>query len=235
MGSTLDISKVRPPAEYPPEEGRYIRGNDYSSVAVAAILDTFDFSIPVELTEILNVAIESGAALAGSVQTENIGVEKLVANVVANPNIRFLIICWRESAGHLTADAIMKLLKSGVDERRRIVGAEAPTPFLYNLALEAIERFREQIRPVNLISEDEPWLGMDGKQVRAAVLACRSREPVQFRGYVLRDEGAYPKPAICTKITVRVKEPWKYQTTSEEESIIERIKKAARERGAGKR
>ena len=230
----MDVHKVKPPPGYPPEEGRYVRGDDYSPVAVAAILDTLESNIPVELSELIGVAKDCGAALAGSVQTENIGIEKIIANVVANPNIRYLVICWIESRGHLTADAIMKLLENGVDEKRRIIGAEAPTPFLYNLPLEAIERFREQIKPVNLISEDEPWLGMDPKYVREVVSACRSREPLEFRGYVLRDEGAYPKPAICANITVRVKEPWKYQTTSEELSLIERIKKAAKDRGTGR-
>jgi tetrahydromethanopterin S-methyltransferase subunit A len=234
MNSVIGAFKVKPPQGYPPEDGRYVRGDDCSPVAVAAILDANESNIPVELSEIIRVAVDSGAALAGSVQTENIGIEKIVANVVANPNIRYLVICWRESAGHLTADAIMKFLKNGVDDRRRIVGAEAPTPFLYNLPMEAIERFREQIEPINLLSEDEPWLGMDAKYTREAVLACLSRDPVEFRGSVLHDKGAYPKPAICAKITVRVKEPWKYQTTSEELSLIERIKKAAKERGAGK-
>jgi hypothetical protein len=41
--------KVKPPDGYPPEEGRYMRGNDYSPVAVCAILDTFDFKMPPEL------------------------------------------------------------------------------------------------------------------------------------------------------------------------------------------
>jgi hypothetical protein len=44
--------KVRPPDDYPPEEGRYVRGNDYSPVAVCVILDTFDFAIPSELNEL---------------------------------------------------------------------------------------------------------------------------------------------------------------------------------------
>jgi len=29
-----------------------------------------------------------GAALAGTLQTENIGIEKIVANIASNPNIR---------------------------------------------------------------------------------------------------------------------------------------------------
>ena len=31
--------KVKPPEDYPPEEGRYLRGNDFSPVAVAIILN----------------------------------------------------------------------------------------------------------------------------------------------------------------------------------------------------
>jgi tetrahydromethanopterin S-methyltransferase subunit A len=226
--------KVKPPDDYPPEEGRYVRGDDYSPVAVVAILDTLDSNIPAEISRIIVTSIDSGAALAGTLQTENIGIEKLVANIVANPNVRYLVLCWRESRGHMPADAVMKLLKNGVDEKRRIIGAEAPTPFLYNLKLEAIERFREQIKPINLISEDQPWLGMQSKYVREALVACRSKVPVKFRGYLLCEEGAYPKPAICNKITLRIKEPWKYQTTEEEQSLIERIKKAAQEKGEKK-
>jgi tetrahydromethanopterin S-methyltransferase subunit A len=87
MNSSTGVFKVKPVQGYPPEEGRYVRGDDYSPVAVAAILDTFESKIPVELSEIIRVAVDSGAALAGSVQTENIGIEKIIANIVANPNI----------------------------------------------------------------------------------------------------------------------------------------------------
>jgi len=54
----------RAPPRLPPEEGRYLRGNDLSPVAVVAILDTYDFRIPPELTAIVQAMIESGAALA---------------------------------------------------------------------------------------------------------------------------------------------------------------------------
>jgi tetrahydromethanopterin S-methyltransferase subunit A len=68
--------KVKPPDGYPPEEGRYVRGNDYSPVAVCVILDTFDFAIPVELNGLVMAGVDSGAALSGMLQTENIGMEK---------------------------------------------------------------------------------------------------------------------------------------------------------------
>jgi hypothetical protein len=55
--------KVKPPDGYPPEEGRYVRGNDYSPVAVCVILDTFDFAIPVGLKGLVMTGLDSGATL----------------------------------------------------------------------------------------------------------------------------------------------------------------------------
>lgn len=223
------ITKVNPPPGYPPEEGRYMRGNDYSPVAVVAILDTYDFKIPPELVKLVGVAIESGAALAGTLQTENMGIEKVVANVVANPNIRYLVLCWRESQGHLPADALINLVKNGVaeDKRRTIIGAKAPTPYLPNISLEAIERFRKQVTIVNLISEDDPKMGMDPENVKKAVWSCIQEKPTKFMGYTLYDPGAWPEPPICQKITMKITEPWKPELSEKEAEIIQRIQKAA--------
>jgi tetrahydromethanopterin S-methyltransferase subunit A len=95
MGRGVDsnIRKVKPPPEYPSEESHYRRGNDYSPAAVVILLHTFYDKIPDYLERLASVAIESGAALAGMLQTENVGIEKIVCNVVANPNIRYLIVC----------------------------------------------------------------------------------------------------------------------------------------------
>jgi tetrahydromethanopterin S-methyltransferase subunit A len=81
------IQKVKPNPGYPPEEGRYLRGNDFSSVAVAIVLNCDEDKIPPELVKLVRVGKETGAALSGSVQPPNIGLEKMVCNLVANPNI----------------------------------------------------------------------------------------------------------------------------------------------------
>ncbi|MFW9803527.1 MAG: 4Fe-4S binding protein, partial [Candidatus Thorarchaeota archaeon] len=166
-----EMLKLEPPSEYPPEDGRYLRGNDYSPVAVIAILDTDDTKIPPELERLVKTAIEAGTALAGTLQTENFGIEKIVANIVANPNIRFIVLCWREAHGHKPAEAIQCLVENGVanDKRRTIIGASAPTPYLANLSLEAIERFRKQVKIVSLIREEEPSFGMMAENVKRAV------------------------------------------------------------------
>jgi tetrahydromethanopterin S-methyltransferase subunit A len=43
--------------------------------------------------KLFQVAIESGTGLAGTLQTENICIEKVIANVVANPNVRYIVLC----------------------------------------------------------------------------------------------------------------------------------------------
>ncbi|MFX1352144.1 MAG: tetrahydromethanopterin S-methyltransferase subunit A [Promethearchaeota archaeon] len=224
-----EMLKVTPPSEYPPEEGRFLRGNDFSPVVVVAILDTYDFKIPPELIKLVEIALEAGAALAGTLQTENLGIEKIVANVVANPNIRYLVLCWRESRGHLPADALIKLIESGVakDKRRTIIGARGPSPYLPNISLKAIERFRKQVTVVNLISEEEPKIGMSQKNVKDAVWSCIQEKPTEFMDYILYDPGAWPEPAICERISMRITEPWRPELSAEEAKIIEKMKRAA--------
>ncbi|MCX6010633.1 MAG: hypothetical protein NTW48_11555 [Chloroflexi bacterium] len=204
--------KVKPPDGYPPEKGRYVRGNDYSPVAVCVTLDTFDFTIPAELNELVMSGVDSGAALSGMLQTENIGLEKMICNIVANPNIRYIVLCGRESAGHLPGESLLALKQNGVGDTKRIVGTRALTPYLHNIPLELIERFRNQIVSViNLLCQpgerDTSVPGLNPKVLEKAVWSCYQEEPVLFMGYTLYDIGAYPEPAICHKIASKLSQP----------------------------
>jgi tetrahydromethanopterin S-methyltransferase subunit A len=202
--------KVDPHPEYPPEEGRYLRGNDFSPVAVAIILHCDMDKIPPDLESLVRAGIESGAGLSGTVQTENIGFEKMICNVVANPNIRYLILGGPESEGHSTGEALKALMVNGVDEKQRIIGTKAPHPYLYNLPLESIERFRMQLSLIDLQFEGDPDV------IRKAVWSCYQEAPVGFRDYELYDPGAYPEPPLSGKITWRVTTPW-FEPASESE------------------
>ena len=201
--------KATPPDGYPPEQGRYTRGNDFSPVAVCVILDTFDFSIPRELQELVMAGLDEGAALSGMLQTENVGLEKVICNIVANPNIRYMVLCGRESAGHLPGESILALKQNGVDEKNRIIGSSAPTPRLSNIPPEVIERFRKQIvTVVNLLcplgGKDAKSPGLDPRAVEKAVWSCYQENPVKFMEYTLYDMGAYPEPAIVHKIVSKL-------------------------------
>jgi tetrahydromethanopterin S-methyltransferase subunit A len=211
------MQKTKPHSDYPPEEGRYIRGNDSSPVAVAIVLNCDADKIPPELEKLVRAGIESGAALSGTVQTENIGFEKIVCNIVANPNIRYLIVGGPESEGHLTGEALKALILEGVDEKKRIVGTDAPHPFLFNLPVKLIDRFRKQVSLIDLQFEGDPDM------FRKAVWSCYQESPVQFRGYSLYDVGPYPERPLSGKITWRVTQPW---TQALDEKEAEAVRKA---------
>jgi tetrahydromethanopterin S-methyltransferase subunit A len=94
------------------------------------------------------------------------------------------VIFGPESPGHQTGDALLRLLENGVDERRPIIGAKALTPYVFNLPMEFIVRFRQQVRPTNLLNEGDPEL------LRRAVQSCYQEEPTPFQGCALFDPGA---------------------------------------------
>ena len=230
----VEMKKAAPADGYPPEEGCYLRGNDYSPVAVVVILRWEREKTPPSIEQLVRVAVESGAALAGTLQTENIGLEKVICNVVANPNIRFLVVCGPETPGHLVGDAILALASNGVDEGKRIVGAKAPTPFLFNLPLEFIERFREQVTVIDLIDEGSPEV------LRQAVCACYQEEPTPFGSYLLSDPGAYAEPPLSGKITWKVRDPTREPKDEQSRTrvekareLMERIKRSVEQRNRG--
>lgn len=221
------ITKSEPAVGYPPEEGCYLRGNDYSPVAVAVILRWRREETPADIENLVRAAVESGAALAGTLQTENIGIEKIICNVVSNSNIRHLIICGPESPGHLVGQTLLALAMNGLDDQKRIIGSEAPTPYLFNIQAEFVQRFRDQVSLVNLVNEGSP------EMLRQAVWTCYQEEPTVFREYELYDPGAYPAEPLSGKITWKITQPSLAPKTDEERSqrekilsLIERIRKS---------
>ncbi|HSF81960.1 MAG TPA: tetrahydromethanopterin S-methyltransferase subunit A [Anaerolineales bacterium] len=217
--------KVNPHPDYPPEEGRYIRGNDFSPVALALVLNCDADKIPPDLERLVRVGVETGAALSGTVQTENIGFEKMICNIVANPNIRYLILAGPESEGHRTGEALKALLQYGVDEKKRIIGTTAPHPVLFNLRAEMIARFRMQVKLIDLQFEGDPQV------IQQGVWACYQEEPVEFRQYSLYDPGAYPEPPMSGRITWRVTQPWtepaddrELESVAKAKALIERLR-----------
>jgi tetrahydromethanopterin S-methyltransferase subunit A len=228
MNNVKKAEKAEPAIGYPPEEGCYLRGNDYSPVAVVVILRWMREETPADIERLVRLAIETGAALAGTLQTENIGLEKVVCNIVANPNIRYLVVCGPESPGHLVGDAILALAKNGTDDRKRIIGTQAPTPYLFNIPPEFVERFREQVTVIDLVNEGVPDI------VRQAIWSCYQEQPTPFRQYKLYDPGAYQGEPLCGTITWKVTKPSLEPQSDEErvqrkkiQALMERIRKAA--------
>jgi tetrahydromethanopterin S-methyltransferase subunit A len=129
----------------------------------------------------------------GIMKTENIGLEKVVLNVVSDPAIRFLVICGKEEFGHFPADAILNLHAHGLDERKRIIGPRSAIPYLCNLTPEVVERFRAQVEIVDLVRPKDVTeiVAMDPiyqfeaerrQELIAKVEECAARDPGPFPG-----------------------------------------------------
>jgi tetrahydromethanopterin S-methyltransferase subunit A len=146
---TSDDGVVLEPAttgQWPPVAGAFVLGSIDSPVAVCTLATQ-------SLLAQLNGRPE--IAIAGRVYTENIGIEKMVQNLLAGPHLRYLIVCGRESR-HRVGQAILSLHRNGVDTTtRRILGATGPEPLLINLSLDEIEMFRERVQVIDLIGEQD--------------------------------------------------------------------------------
>lgn len=216
--------KVSPVPDYPTEDGCFLRGNHYSPVAVVVLLNApygklppEVQSIPPEIEKLVRVAIEMGAALSGTLQTENIGIEKIICNVVGNPNIRHLVLCGNEVNGHNTGNALKALIKEGINDKRTIVGSQAKTPYLFNIPLEAIKRFREKISLVDLIGEMNPEI------IGKAVWSCYQENPTPFQGFILCDPGAFAETGLSCRLTWKVKHPEEIESWEIDEEFIMKI------------
>src|ERR1700756_1104298 len=150
---------------WPPHAGDYVLGNPAGTVAVCTLSDR-------DLPRQLIASAEPALAIAGRCDTENIGVEKVVLNLLANPRIRWLVICGQEAKGHRAGDAFLQLKERGVDANMRVLESASWRPILKNLTLLDVAQFRQQIEEVNLIGVT------DIEGILAAVRDC-SHRPVQ--------------------------------------------------------
>ena len=132
--------------DWPPSPGRFVIGNPQSAVAVCTLSST-------ALIDQLN---PKQAAIIGRVYTPNLGVEKMITNVVSNPRLRYLILCGRESPVFKVGEAILKLAENGLDAQGKIIGATGAMAELTNLPSEVVETFRQQIELISLINEMNP-------------------------------------------------------------------------------
>lgn len=127
--------------EYYPWGGDFTACTQDSSVAVVIL--ALDYTPP------------ETVAIYGSLKTENIGIEKIIANVISNPHIRFLFLCGEDIRGHRSGSSLLALHKNGIDEQHKIIGAPGAIPYIENLDQNALQRFQQQIEIVDLIGEHD--------------------------------------------------------------------------------
>ncbi|HEX4824305.1 MAG TPA: DUF4346 domain-containing protein [Candidatus Polarisedimenticolaceae bacterium] len=165
--SICPTDEARPRVGWPPFPG------DYRTQAFMAPVAVCTLNSP-ELTDALIEGSPVGLAITGTMRTENLGIERLVHNVLANPNIRFLVVCGADtegSIGHLPGRSLAALHRNGIDDRCRIIDAPGRRPVLKNLEPSLVDAFRRRIEIVDLIGES------DVASIENAVARCAERDP----------------------------------------------------------
>ena len=122
----------------------------------------------------LNYIPSRKVAIYGCLKTENIGIEKIVANVISNPNIRYIVICGSDIRGHRSGSSLIALINNGIDKNNRIIDAPGAIPYIENLKNKAIERFQKQIEIVDLIGVS------DIKIIEKKIDECIKKSPNSF-------------------------------------------------------
>jgi tetrahydromethanopterin S-methyltransferase subunit A len=157
---------------WPISKGDFISGDPNSCVAVVTMGSHLDEK----------GICDAGAAICGSCKTENLGLEKVIANVISDPNIRFIITCGTEVKGHLSGQTFKALHANGVKEGR-VVKAEGAIPFIENLKDDAIKRFQEQVKIVDIMETE------DNGAIKAKIAELKAQDP-----------GAFPADAMVVQV-----------------------------------
>jgi tetrahydromethanopterin S-methyltransferase subunit A len=163
------------PAErtgWPPLPGDYVVVRHAAPVAVCTLNSS-------SLAKELAARQPGGLAIAGTLHTENLGIERIVRNVLANPNVRFLVLCGedtRQAIGHLPGQSLAALCENGTEADGRIVGARGKRPVLKNVTHEEVKTFRRQVEILALVGEE------DVGRIAAEVESCAARTPGPFPG-----------------------------------------------------
>jgi tetrahydromethanopterin S-methyltransferase subunit A len=113
-------------------------------------------------------------AIYGPLKTENIGIEKIVANTISNPYIRYIIITGEEIRGHRSGKSLLALSKNGIDKNHRIINAPGAIPYIENIDEKAIKRFQEQIQIIDMIGEK------DTSKIDKKIKECINKSPPSF-------------------------------------------------------
>jgi len=168
-----------PSTGWPVLDGNYTVVDPGAPVAVCTLTDQ-------QLPE--RVAGLPGVAIVGTLATANLGIERLVTNVVTNPAIGHVLVCGKDSTLFGPGRSLLALARDGVDDGRRILGATGFDPVLRNLSGEHIEDFRTDINVVDLIGVDDP--AAIGEQVRLLAAGPVNRRAVTVRTDVPAEEFA---------------------------------------------
>jgi tetrahydromethanopterin S-methyltransferase subunit A len=134
-------------AGWPPVVGEYFVLDKDGTVAVSTLAS-------ITLAEALTRRKPRGLAIVGKTETENIGLDKVIKNIVTSPSLRYLIVAGRDPRGHLPGRTLVALAHHGVDDHGRVIGSPGKRPILRNVSVAEIQAFRTQVHIRDMVGCD---------------------------------------------------------------------------------
>jgi tetrahydromethanopterin S-methyltransferase subunit A len=154
-----------------------------SAVSWPAVVGEYfvvDRAAPVAVSTLGSIALAeelasrkpTGLAIVGKTETENIGIDKVVKNIITNPAVQYLVVAGNDPRGHSSGRTLLALEQNGVDADGRVIGSPAKRPNLRNVSATEIDAFRKQVEVIDLIGCE------NAEEIIARVEALSPKEPV---------------------------------------------------------
>jgi tetrahydromethanopterin S-methyltransferase subunit A len=169
----------------------FYAGDDASPVAVCT-LSSFDL-----LDELARSPVAARLAIIGPLETENVGLERMIMTLLERPRIRWLILCGDEHRGRRPAQAMRCLMERGVAADGTIPGARSRLARLRTLSPEHVEAARRQVQIRDLVGVH------DVAHITEVAQACLADDPGLFPERVSLPK---PEPVVVPRQTLTVRE-----------------------------
>jgi tetrahydromethanopterin S-methyltransferase subunit A len=166
-------------------------GNLQSPVAVCTL------SSHELLDRISRSDLASRVAMLGPLETENLGIERMLGTLLRAPRIRWLIVCGEEARGRYQGQALNAVFEHGVEADGAIRRARSRRARIRALSPEQVDAVRRQVRLRDLQGVN------DLNQIQAALEACLADDPGPFSESVELPES---EPIVVPSQPFRLKE-----------------------------
>ncbi|RJQ21562.1 MAG: DUF4346 domain-containing protein [Nitrospiraceae bacterium] len=195
--STLSTCEIKVSDNtWPCVEGEYTVLDKTAPVAVSTLAS-------VELEEKLAKLKPSGLCIVGKTETENIGIDKIVKNVISNPAISFLILAGEDTAGHQSGRTLLALWENGVDKDMRVIGSKGRRPILKNVTSSEVNAFRKQVMIKDMIgSVDTRAIAKTVKELSLKAVPAKAASGCGCSGKCNTQQ-----PAVKAAVSLSIKKP----------------------------
>lgn len=92
--------------------------------------------------------------LVARLLSENKGIDNIIRYSMYNEKLRCIILCGKDTKGHFAGDALLALMRYGIDKNNRIINAKGKEPIL-SVDKASIDKFISRVNIINLIGVTE--------------------------------------------------------------------------------